>query len=324
MSKRDIKLYRARRLGLGGLVGFACGKLFKRPFDSYLYQQKHYYEKLPESAYPGELGLWYKAMTGRTLENIEHPVTFNDKMQWLKLHDNTEVKAICADKYRVRGYIEQAGLPDLKLAPLLGAWDRAEDIDFDALPKAFVLKQNAACHLNLIVKDKSKLDIEKTRATMKTWLEITFGFEGMELQYLKSPKKIIAEAYLEGLDGNLYDYKIYCFNGAPAYVEVIGDRDLVKHTGYEAFFDLDWNIQEFATASYPIYPKPPERPKNLDRMIEIARVLSKPFPFVRVDLYNLDGEIYFGELTFTSTNGIGRWVPQGTNERLGEMLRLPK
>ena len=221
MSRKNMALYRARRLGPAGLARVMEKKLFNKPFNTYLYLQKRYYEKLTESEYARELGLWYRAQTGRTIENIEHPETFNDKLQWLKLHDNTELKAICADKYRVRRVIEEANLPDLKLAPLLGAWDSADAIDFDRLPEAFVLKQNAACHLNYIVKDKSKMDVDRVRALMREWLQITFGFEGMELQYLKSPKKIIAEAYLEGLDGNLFDYKIYCFNGEPTYIEVI-------------------------------------------------------------------------------------------------------
>ena len=109
-----------------------------------------------------------------------------------------------------------------------------------------------------------------------------------------------------------------------SYIEVIGDRDLKAHTGYEAFLDCNWNMLDFGTSSYPFYPTAPKKPARLKRMIEIARTLAEPFPFVRVDLYNLEGEIYFGELTFTSTNGIGRWVPEGTNERLGRMLRLPK
>ena len=137
-----------------------------------------------ESDYPRLLKLWYKVLTGEDL-NLENPQTFNDKIQWLKINDNSEIRAICSDKLRVREYIEKLYLDNLYLVPLLGVWDKAEEINFDRLPQSFVLKQNASCKMNLIVKDKRTIDEIAVKNLMNTWLETTYGYNGMEIQYLK-------------------------------------------------------------------------------------------------------------------------------------------
>lgn len=318
--------YFLKRYGLPGFINHKLRhKLFPKDTDkinSYLFLQHHYYEKLKESDYLKELGEWYSTYHNGNFENILQPKTFNEKIQWLKIYDNTELRAICADKFRVRNYINKLNLPDLHLIPLLGVWDSAESIDFNSLPDSFVLKQNAACKLNLIIKNKASMDEDKVRALMKTWLEITFGYNGMELQYIKSPKKIVAEKYIHELDGDLTDYKIFCFNGEPKFVEVIGDRGIDLKHGKAEFLDLDWKILDFRTITYPKYSISPAKPENLDKMITIAKALSEPFKFVRVDLYNVAGKIYFGEMTFTPTNGAAKWSPSGTDERLGQLIDL--
>ena len=292
--------------------------------DAYLFVQHRYYEGLSESDYIKELEQWYAVYSNRDKERIHNPTSFNDKIQWLKIHNNTELRAICADKVRVRDYIRDLNVPELHLIPLLGVWDNAEEIDFSALPDAFVLKQNAACKLNYIVTDKSKLNEREVRALMTKWLEITYGYNGMELQYIKSPKRILAEQYLHELDGDLLDYKVFCFNGMPKFIEVIGERGEDLMQGHSAFFDLEWTLLNFRTATYPMFAECPLRPDNLDKIIEIARRLSTPFPFVRVDLYDISGEIFFGEMTFTPTNGLARWEPAGTDKFLGSFITIDK
>ncbi len=293
-------------------------------FDMYLYLQHHYYEHLDEELYEKELADWYFLRTGRGPDAIRHPRTFNDKIQWLKLYDNTDLKALCSDKLAVRDYLRDLAVEGLHLIPLLGVWKDASDIDFSSLPEAFVLKQNAACKLNLIIKNRSKMDEKATRKQMAKWLETQYGFNGMECQYLKIPRRIIAEQYIQEIDGNLYDYKVFCFNGRPEYIEVIGDRLSSDSHGRSAFYDLDWKQQEFHTMTYPVFERAPEKPENLEVMIEIARKLSSPFPFVRIDLYNIGGKIYFGEFTFTPTNGFAHWYPEDANEMLGSMICLPE
>ena len=157
---------------------------------------------------------------------------------------------------------------------------------------------------------------------MNRWLHTPFGYKGMEVQYINIPRKIIAEKYIEQKDGNLLDYKIYCFNGEPAYFQMIGDRDLKKHDGRLAFYDIHWNLMEFTSGDYPEYEYKLEKPKCLDDLINISRILSSDFQFVRIDLYVIDEGIKFGEMTFTPANGNLPWKPQSANLMLGEMMKL--
>ncbi len=315
--------YYLKRFGILGYIRYKLSRLKVIKFNTYLYLQHKYYEKLTEDEYESELGEWYENYCNRTVLNIKNPETFNDKIQWLKVNDNTELRQICSDKYRVRDYIKSLALHELHLIPLLGVWDSEKEIDFEKLPESFVLKQSAACKLNLIITNKNEINIDSIRKLLKEWLEVTYGFNGMELQYLKMPKKIIAEEYMQELDGNLLDYKIFCFNGKPTYIEVIGDRGKNLKGGHSAFFDTDWNLVDIHTLTYPSFEKSPAKPSNLDSMIKIAEILSTPFIFVRVDLYDINNKVYFGELTFTPTNGIARWCPDEANKLLGDLIHLP-
>lgn len=333
MSKNNVFFkigYMWKRLGAKGCALKAMHMLHLTPFDEKAYLYDHYYTKLKEEDYTQELYDWYRMRTGRDPKYIEHPVTFNDKIQWMKLHDNTPIKSICADKYRVREYIEQCGLGDkLHLIPLLGAWDNVDAIDFDSLPDRFVLKQNASSGMNYIVRDKNKLDLEKIKKMLKVWLNTTYGYMGIEQQYFSCPRLIIAEKYMEEMDGNLHDYKIHCFHGEPRVFEMIGDRNLEDHTAYAAYYDADWNHLDIRTkfGKYTDYPQGLERPENLDDILEIARKLSAPFPYVRVDLYNITSKegnkVYFGELTFTPANGADAWEPESIDYEWGRMIKLP-
>jgi hypothetical protein len=322
--------YCLKHLGIKGCVlkAMKAIKLARFNENEYLYQ--NYYTKLKEEDYTQELYDWYRMRTGRDPKYIEKPVTFNDKIQWMKLHDDTPIKAICADKYRVRDYIEKCGLGDkLRLIPLLGAWDNVDDIDFDTLPDRFVLKQNAGSGMNYIVQDKSSLDLEAIKKMLKKWLNTTYGFVGMEKQYFSCPRLIIAEKYMEEMDGNLHDYKIHCFHGEPKVFEMIGDRNLENHTACEAYYDANWNRLNIRTkfGNYIDYPQELSRPENIDDILEVARKLSSPFPYVRVDLYNITSKegnkIYFGELTFTPANGADEWEPESVDYEWGRMIRLP-
>lgn len=241
--------------------------------------------------------------------DIDEPKTFNQKIQWLKIYDTTPEKTRLADKYLVREWIQEQ-IGQEYLIPLLGVWKSADAIDFDTLPERFCLKANHGSGMNYVVEGKSRLteaDKRKIRKMADGWMRNPFHAISLEFQYRDIPRRIIAEKYIEEMDGNLYDYKIHCFHGEPKIIQLIGDRNLSGHTAKEAYFDTEWNRNDLMYNTYDQYVDTPEKPGNLDEMLRIARVLSRDFIYVRVDLYDIDGEIKFGEMTFTPAAGYGTW-----------------
>lgn len=269
--------------------------------------------------------VWYHHKFGKWLD-LKHPQTSNDKVLWLKLNTyyNNPLVTQCADKYAVREYVQKQGCGEI-LNDLYGAWTNPDDIDFNALPDKFVLKNNYFYHMNLVVTDKSKLDIPATRKMLKEWLKSDGHLLRSEMQYADIPKKIIAEKFIETEDGLApADYKIYCCNGKPLYVMVcIGREQNVKPKFY--YFDIKGNLQRELTRDglkasqdfkYDI-------PAGWDEMIKYAEKLSAPFPFVRADFYLEKGQVIFGELTFTPAAGLDDGKLHTTDLILGEHIVLP-
>ena len=264
----------------------------------------------------------FKERVGYDL-NLEDPKTFNEKIQWLKLYYHDPLMTKCADKYLVREYIKEK-IGEKYLIPLLGVWDKPEDIDFDSLPNQFVLKVNWGCGQNIIVKDKSKLDIINTIEKLKYWLEpfSNHYYNSYEWAYKNIKPKIICEKYIEQIDGNLVDYKVFCFNGEAKYIQVDVDR-FTDHK--RCIYDLDWIKQEFKTEdSFELYYKDVNRPDNLNTIIYISKILSSQFYNARVDLYDVNRNIYFGELTFSHGNGMEVFSDIKWDYKFGELLELPK
>lgn len=254
--------------------------------------------------------------------DVKNPKTFDEKINWIKLHGVTNKMVRMTDKYLVRNEVKKILGEDTDiLIPLIGVWDRPEDIDYDSLPDSFVLKTNNACGTNIIVKDKSTFDSKQATNQLLAWLKRPFGYGTLQMQYLMIPPKIIAEEYIEQIDGNLYDYKIHCFHGKPMFIQVIGNRDLKKHIAYEACYDLEWNLLSFTDGVYPKYERNIDRPSKLKEMIEIAEKLSKGFTYVRVDLYQIEDAVKFGELTFTPASGYhNNFTPPETDLLWGEYM----
>ena len=272
-----------------------------------------------EKDFPQMLKKWYKKRTGREL-NLENPQTFNEKIQWLKLYDNSPLKTKLADKYLVRDWIKQE-IGEEYLIPLLGVWNSFDEIDFDKLPEQFVLKANHGCAWNIIVKDKSKFDKAKAKKKFDKWMRRNYAYKaGLELQYKDIPPKIIAEKYIVDSKGELNDYKTLCFNGEPKFIWIDCGR-LKNRT--ENIYDTNWNLQPFLM-TYPNSKDPIPAPENLPKMIELAKKLCQNFALVRVDFYNVDGKIYFGEMTFTSASGVDKFIPGEYDLKLGQMLTLPE
>lgn len=249
--------------------------------------------------------------------DFQNPKGFNEKIQWLKLYDNTPLKGILADKFSVRAWVKEK-IGEEYLIPLLGVYDKFEDIDFSNLPDKFVLKTNHASSTNVLVKDKKKLNLLETKLKFRRWLSTNYAFKmGFELHYGLIKPKIVYEKFMG--NGDLIDYKFFCFMGGVKFVWV----DTGRYTNHKRnLYDLNWNEMEF---TYDKYEKTDVlRPKNLEKMIEFARKLSTGFSFVRVDFYEIDGHLYFGEMTFTSSSGMDKFYPEKYDQIVGSYLQLPK
>lgn len=263
----------------------------------------------------------YRISTGRKL-NLKNPKRFTEKLQWYKLFYRIPLMTQCSDKYGVREYVISKGYEEI-LVPLYGVYDKAEDINFNCLPNKFVLKTTNGSHTNIFCEDKSKLDNEATRNTLNHWLNTWAGKIGREWSYYNIKPRIICEKYLEkDANNDLIDYKFFCFNGEPFCIYVIVERYL-KDGIKLGIFDTEFNKLPYRRSDIRDLTSDVIKPKNFDKMMEIAKDLSKDFPHVRVDLYNIDGEIRFGELTFYDGSGYKGYVPDEFDFILGNKFELP-
>ena len=315
----------AERFGCGYVFWHIVKKFTGSHYADFM-MQKYYQPHADKLAHLSQdelaryLSRLYKAITGDTL-NLAAPEDYNQKIQWLKIYDNSEIKTPLSDKYAVREWITRK-IGSEYLVPLLGVWDKPEDVNFDSLPSRFCLKANHGSGMNLVVRDKASLDIESALRTMHQWLARPYGVQGYEPQYFRIPRKIIAEEYIEQSDGDLVDYKIHCFDGRPGIIQVIGSRDLTAHTALEAFYSPKWVRNDLMYHTYEQYPHELERPDFLDDMLKIAATLSEDFRYVRVDLYHVNGSIKFGEMTFTPAGGFGKWASEESSMTAGDMIRI--
>lgn len=290
------------------------------------YRIEKYYKAFTLDEASKALENWYRENMGENL-NLNHPVKFTEKIQWLKLYDQNPLKAELCDKHLAPAYVKKMCGEILHVVHQLGCWNRGEDIDFTTLPDKFVLKCNHGSGMNIIVKDKGKLDHRKAVKQLNRWLKVNFAYVGggFELQYDGVVRKIIAEEYISEMNGNLHDIKIHCFHGKPGLVQVIGDRDYLNHTGKQVFYDENWNRLDMNFGDYPLYVDDIPKPKSFDRMLEASRILSKEFKYVRVDLYEIYEEPYFGEMTFTPASGLYPFMtPESMNQQLGNKIDLER
>ena len=260
----------------------------------------------------------YEEKIGHPL-NWEDPTAYTEKMQLAKLGDKNALKPLLADKYRVREWVTEK-IGEEYLIPLLGVWDSFDQIDFGTLPSAFALKTNHGSGTNEIVKDKAKIHRKQLKRKFDDWMAMDFAYTTyFEMHYSAIERKIIAEKYMETDLGELQDYKFLCFDGKPHFCWVDLGR-YGKHT--RTVFDLDWKLQPWTQAEYGISKEPIPKPKNFEKMVELATVLCQGFAHVRVDFYNVDGKIYFGEMTFTNGSGLDRIVPEEFDYELGRLWNL--
>lgn len=269
----------------------------------------------------------YRKNFGKKM-NLKEPKSFNEKIIWLELNEYSDNPLIiqCSDKYRVREYVQLCGCGDI-LVPLIGNWNNPKEIEWNSLPCKFVLKWNFGASFNFVCTDKGLSDKKVIEKKMVKWGRAKYWLWYGEAHYKKISKKIIGEQYISGIDsnGNLSncspeDYKFYCFNGKVQYILVCMNRKGM-HADY-IFFDTEWNIQPFSAYGIKNIGKINMiKPPLLKLAIEYAEKLASPFPFVRVDLYLLENEIYFGELTFTPCGGVDYDLYDG-DIVMGKMLDI--
>lgn len=258
--------------------------------------------------------------------HFEHPKDLNEKINYLKFYGDTSKWPMLTDKYAVRKYIESIGLGDT-LVKLYGKWDSVEDIDWDSLPDKFVMKCNNGSGDVLICKDKAKLDIEATKRYFDKMLHREFGVVSGEPHYALIKPCIIAEELLDAStqpcgSSSLVDYKIWCFNGNPHSVYCCYNRK--QYHANVGVYDLNWQYHPEASIFTKHYIMGQQLPKPtcLDRMIEVAKKLSWGFPVLRVDLYEVNGHVYFGELTFTSQSGCMDYFSKKFLNETGALIKL--
>lgn len=261
------------------------------------------------------LKLEYRFLTGKKL-NLKNPETYNEKLQYLKLYDRKPVYTQMADKLGMREFVKER-LGEGHTVSLLGVWDRPQDIDFDKLPDAFVLKCNHDSKGLIICRDKSSLNKEQAVKTLAKSEKRNMFWAAREWPYKNIVSKVFAEELLE----EMQEYQVLCFNGKPQLMYFLSE-DKDGHLT-EDFFDMDFNSVD-VSLGYGKTPDKIEKPSYLNRMIEIASILSKDCPHIRVDFIHSDDCLYVGELTFFNDAGFAPVKPDRWNYKLGAMIELPK
>lgn len=264
----------------------------------------------------------FRYSMGKAL-NLENPQTYNEKLQWLKLYDRKTIYNTMVDKYEAKKYVADI-IGEEYIIPTLGVWDKFEDIDFDKLPEQFVLKCTHDSGGLSICRDKSKFDKKKAEKKIKRSLKNDFYWSGREWPYKDVKPRIIAEQYMEDTEtAELRDYKFFTFNGACKLLFVASERQSKNEETKFDFFDMEYNHLDFRNG-HPNAKVWPEKPKCFDEMRALAEKLSKGIPHLRVDFYEVNGKVYFGELTFFHWSGMVPFEPEEWDKTLGDWITLPE
>lgn len=302
------------------------------PDMRFLYLADHgFYNHVSDEKY---LKRKYKSLVHKEL-NLDYPKTFSEKIQWLKLHDRREIYTKWVDKYEAKEIVSKLLGPDY-IVPTLGVWNDFNSIDFDKLPKQFVLKCTHDSGGLVICKDKKHFDIDNARKIINKSMRKNFYYVGREWAYKNVKPRIIAEQFIEdslakekGLNDNdidgLVDYKFYCFNGEPRflYVSFANMKDGIKND-LLSFFDMSWNPSPFYRNDHMPLPFIPEKPRNFEEMKRVVRSIAKDIPFVRVDLYNINNKVLFSEFTLSPGSGFGPFSPDEWESRIGDWIDISK
>lgn len=292
--------------------------VFKEPIKliSFL-DSKGFLNFMSDKAY---LKLYYRLKFNKKLD-LKNPQTFNEKLQWLKLYDRNPEYTNMVDKYEVKALVSEK-IGKKYIIPTLGVWDSFEDINFDELPNQFVLKCTHDSGGLIVCNDKAKLNIDEVRQKINKCLKHNYYYFGREWPYKNIKPRIIAEKYMEdSKTKELRDYKFFCFNGEVKLVFIATDRQSNEETKFD-FFDENFKHLDF-TNGHPNAFKKPEKPINFELMKKLASKLSKGIPQVRIDFYEVDKKVYFGEITFFHWSGLKPFEPEEWDLKFGKMIKLP-
>ncbi len=263
----------------------------------------------------------YRALFKKELD-LEEPETFSEKLQWLKLYNRRPEYTTMVDKYAVKKYVADR-IGEEYVIPLLGAWDSFDEIDFDLLPERFVLKTTHDSGGLVICKSKSTFDKESAKNKLDRSLAFDYYKRGREWPYKNVPRRIIAEQYLEDSETKeLRDYKFFCFNGEPKALYVATDRQSLEKEVKFDFFDMDYEHIDLVNRHHNA-EIPPEKPKQFELMKRLSSTLAGDIPFVRIDFYEVNGRVLFGEMTFFHLNGLAPFEPEKWDHIFGSWLTLP-
>lgn len=267
------------------------------------------------------LKLQYRCLCGKPL-NIKHPQTYNEKLQWLKVYNQNPLYTKLVDKALVKNYVAEL-IGEDHIIPTIAVYNRVEEIEWEKLPNQFVIKCTHDSGGNVICHDKSQLNIESAQEKLSRCLKHNFYWDTREWPYKNVKPRIIVEKYMTDGDGELKDYKFFCFDGTPKALFIATDRFTKNVETKFDYFDMDFNHLSFR-GGHPNSEKPIQKPDGFDQMKEMASKLSVGFPHVRVDLYYVDGKIYFGEYTFYHWGGMMPFEPEEWNHKFGSWITLPK
>ncbi len=290
-------------------------KLIKYAFDNAPYLSTF----VPDKVY---LKIIYRSKFGRKLD-LKNPQTYNEKLQWLKLYDHKEIYTTLVDKQLVKKYVSNI-IGEEYIIPTLASYNSFDEIDFGELPDKFVLKTTHDSGGVVICTDKATLDIQETKKVLTSHLKKSFFYQGREWPYKNINPKLIAEKYMVDESGyELKDYKFFCFNGTAKAMFIASDRGMCNEETKFDFYDMEFNHLPF-TNGHPNSTKNIKKPKSFDKMKQLAEILSKDIPQVRVDFYDINGKIYFGEMTFFHWGGFVPFEPEFWDYEFGSWIQLPK
>lgn len=271
---------------------------------------------------PRLLATYIFLKTRRRMPDLKNPKSFDEKLIWLMLYWRHPLKSHCADKYTMRSYVKEHGFGHI-LPELLGIYDNYGEIDFANLPEQFVLKCTHGCGFNIICKDKSKLDLDDTKDKLSAWMKTDISKVAGEIHYAQIKPRIICERFLDDLSGGVpADYKVYCFGGKAHCTMACTTRSINGRAKYD-FYDREWMNKLPYSKSSLLAIRSISKPEAYEEIIEAAERLSKPFPFVRMDFYSINGKAILGEMTFTPAGCIDPGYTEVAQYELGKMIRLP-
>ena len=295
-------------------------KIKANPYYFFIpFARRGWFDWLPDAAY---LKMQFRGRLGEKLD-LNHPVTFNQKLQWLKLNDRDPEHVKMVDKYEAKEYVAGILGPEY-IIPTLGVWDRFDDIDFDALPDRFVLKCTHDSGGLVICHDKAKLDRAAAREKIEKCLNTDYYKKFREWPYKQVKRRIIAEQYMEDTagKGDLTDYKLHFFSGECKAVMVSSDRFSANGMNND-YYTPEWEHFAFTRGTSHNAAHRSPRPAQMDEMIRLGTILAGKSPFVRVDFYVISGDIYFGEITFFPASGFNRFHPDEWDKVFGDWIALP-